>query len=943
MLRLIIRKMFNNKWMVACLIIGCAFAIAVASAIPMYSAGIYDNLLVNEFKNQQQRDNTFPFRMWYNATFFGLDNSSSKVNFDQLDNIFYDDYIKNMPLDTVFEYKNTTTKVYSVFDQQNYLLKQQAIEKGETLSYRNLNVKADYSITAAANGENMVVIEAGRIFEKSTEDDVIEAVITQRSAALFRLSVGDYYYLYNRPVDEQVAAKIKIVGIAKVSEEASSFFTLSDKTFLISFEKMEELISNSKITLQQANWFAAFDYTKISILDTDSILSASAVLKQDFQNSGLLLSSSNNYVELIKTYESNTLVMQRIFLLLIIPVILMIAMYVVMISQLMMEREKSEIATLESRGASRGQIFKIYFGQGIILSLISLVLGILLARGICRLLGASNGFMEFVNRTAIDAKFSMTSFIYALICCLIYMIMILIPAYKASKYSIVQHKQNIANGSKKSFWQVIFLDLILLAISIYFLYSYNEISDYLKNSEQSFIDFTLFIAVTLFVMGLGLLFIRLFPYLIKFIFFIGKRLWRPASYTAFTHVARGGNYKQFIMIFLILAISIGIFNANTGRTINDNIEDNIRYRIGADALVITGKEHFDPVTGTTRIIEDSGRELEIMADKICESEYVDNYCVIYQSNMELTQSQSQIPTEFIGINPYTFGKTTSLRNDLNGGFHLNYYLNLLSTYPQGVIISKKLADEYEVTQGDYFNYEYSAFSEQIFMENILVVGIVDYWPGIIGDSFIVLTEDSYITMKYISMRGKILLDKKDGYLDSILLEDLKTYLGHGEYIYSSAFTDYELTLEKKNSILNGMNGILTLDFLISMIICCVGFIIFWIISVRQRVLQFGIFRAMGMKKSELYRMIFFEQLMVSFVSVIMGIVIGGLTTQLFLPLIERLFKLGELVVPFTAYQDGIDYIRIYVITGLSLIVGLSVLLRFISKLKIDQALKLGED
>ena len=45
------------------------------------------------------------------------------------------------------------------------------------------------------------------------------------------------------------------------------------------------------------------------------------------------------------------------------------------------------------------------------------------------------------------------------------------------------------------------------------------------------------------------------------------------------------------------------------------------------------------------------------------------------------------------------------------------------------------------------------------MENVLVVGIVDYWPGIIGDSFIVLTEDSYITMKYISMRGKFLLTK----------------------------------------------------------------------------------------------------------------------------------------------------------------------------------------
>jgi len=100
---------------------------------------------------------------------------------------------------------------------------------------------------------------------------------------------------------------------------------------------------------------------------------------------------------------------------------------------------------------------------------------------------------------------------------------------------------------------------------------------------------------------------------------------------------------------------------------------------------------------------------------------------------------------------------------------------------------------------------------------------------------------------------------------------------------------------------------------------------------------------MGMNKNELYRMIFFEQLMISFVSIIAGILIGGVASQMFVPLFERMSTMSNQYVPFSTYQDGIDYIRIYAITGLSLIIGLSVLLRFISKLKIDQALKLGED
>lgn len=941
MLRLIFRKILNNKWMVACLIIGCTFAIAVAAAIPMYSSGIYNNLLINEFKKQQEQYQSFPFKATWNASLVGIENLESKAIFDELDKIFYEDYLSKMSTDVLFEYKNLTTKIYTMFDEYNYKLKQAAIDNGVPIEKRNLNIKNEFSITASTNTKDMIDLVGGQMFEADAEKNVLQAVVTPITAAQFRLSVGDYYYLYNKAVDEEVVVKIKIVGIVEVNQESSSFFSISGKTFLVDFDQMTNIMNESTLALKRVSWFAAFDYTSLKINDGESIIKVTKVLENPSKDSNIILSSSNNYVQVINTYKNDTKVMQRVFLLLIIPVLLMIAMYVIMISQLMMEREKSEISTLEGRGASRGQIFKIYLGQGIILSIISFVFGVILARWLCLLLGASNGFMEFVNRTAIEVKLNMSALIYAVICATIFLIMILVPAYKASKYSIVQHKQSIADTLKKPFWQVIFLDFILLAMSAYFLYNYESMREYLKNIQVSSIDFTLFIAVVLLIMGLGLLFIRIFPYLVKFIFFLGKKLWKPAAYTAFTNVARGGNYKHFIMIFLILAIGIGIFNANAGRTLNENIKDNIRCSVGADAYIVTAQIDYNGDTGATEFREDTGKNLKNMADKLCKSEYVENYTVVYLDEHNLTTSKDS--TVFMGINPYKFGKVVSMRSDLNGGVHINNYLNLLSTYPQGFIISKKIADDYQVKQGEYFNFAYTTFSAQVMLENILVIGVVEYWPGMTTDSFVVMTEDNFSTMKYFTQRGRILIDKKEGILDSVLLEDLNLYRDYDDYITKVSFVDFQLTNAKKDSVLNGMNGILTLDFLISMIICCVGFIIFWIISVRQRVLQFGIFRAMGMKKNELYKMILYEQIMISFVSVIAGIVIGGITSQLFLPLLERMSTLSELYIPFSTYQDGIDYIRVYIVTGLSLFIGLFVLIRFISKLKIDQALKLGED
>lgn len=943
MLRLIFRKIVNNKWMVMCLVIGCAFAIAVSASIPMYASGMYNAMLVNEFEKEQVQFSSFPFKASYNATLFGLDGNTAKKVYENLDDTFYNKYLLNMPVKVLKDCKSIITKTYPVLDLTNYRIRQGNIDRGE--SSRNFVIKTDFSFTSVADAENVFDLLGGDMFRVNAEEGVIEAVITQNAAALYRMSVGEYYYLYDKTDDFAWTAKVKVVGIIKVNEASSSFFNVSDRAFIVDFDSLQEMIKESKVILNQANWFAAYDYTTVRLRHADTISRATQALSTSSNVSGVIINASNNYISIIDGYNNDMQVMSKMFLLLIIPVVLMIGMYVVMISRLMMEREKSEIATLASRGASRNQIFLLYLGQGVVISVISFFFGILLARFLCSLLGAANGFMEFVNRTAIEVRFESASLLYALICAVIYLIMILVPAYRASKYTIVQLKQNISDESKKSFWQVMFLDLILIGISLYFLYDYESMSKYIQDVQSTSVDFTLFLAVTMFILGLGLLFIRLFPYLTELIFILGKKYWKPASYTALMHVSRSGNHKHFIMIFLIITIGVGIFNANFGRTLNENLEDNIRYEVGADVSFLPKEMDFNPQTNALTYRSYKGNMLKSSAHRFCDSDLIDSYTTYFNYTTETRPSNEAVT--FMGIDPYEFGKTVKLRKDLNDGIPINHILNTLSAYPNGIIISKAIADEYGVQAGQFMNYIYvSTVENNVYednvVENVLVVAVCDKWPAMVNQRFIIMTHDNYLVMKDFDQKGRILINKKDGVLDSAILEHIQEKATADES-FDIYFTDYQVTLAKKNSVLNGMNGILTLDFLISMIVCCIGFIIFWLISIRQRILQFGIFRAMGMNKNELYRMIFYEQLMISFVSVIAGILIGGIASQIFVLLFERVSTVSAQHLPFSAYRDGVDYIRIYVITGLSLIIGLSVLIRFISKLKIDQALKLGED
>ena len=144
-------------------------------------------------------------------------------------------------------------------------------------------------------------------------------------------------------------------------------------------------------------------------------------------------------------------------------------------------------------------------------------------------------------------------------------------------------------------------------------------------------------------------------------------------------------------------------------------------------------------------------------------------------------------------------------------------------------------------------------------------------------------------------------------------------------------------------MLQGMNGALTLGFIIIMIMCIIGFLIYWILSIKSRTLQFGILRAMGMKFREIIAMIIYEQLLVSGVAIFTAMFIGGFTSDLFVPLFQSIFDASSSVPEFVVLPDRGDYIKLYIVIGAMLLTGFIILGRLIRKIKISQALKLGED
>ena len=153
----------------------------------------------------------------------------------------------------------------------------------------------------------------------------------------------------------------------------------------------------------------------------------------------------------------------------------------------------------------------------------------------------------------------------------------------------------------------------------------------------------------------------------------------------------------------------------------------------------------------------------------------------------------------------------------------------------------------------------------------------------------------------------------------------------------------QLVIQKNDALLQGTNGALTLGFLVTMAIAMIGFNIYWVLSIRGRELQFGILRAIGMTQKKVIGILVCEQIMISLVAVLVGVLIGSLTSQLYVPLLSIVYSASEQVPPFTVVASRSDYLKIYGVIAFMLATGFAILGTIVSRIKIAQAIKLGED
>jgi len=920
-----------------CLLLGCILLIATVVSFPLYRNAAFDRMLADEFNDYLSETGLWPctYKMTVSAK---NDRGGESIT----------------RMEKYFREMNDVLGVTTKEQIQYYSLSKSSIVS----EWKRLDLGTDGLRLGYMSGllEHAKII-SGQPYSESglAEDGAFEVVVSQDCLINNNLLVGETFELINVQDVNKNNVRIKIVGVFEEADATDFYWQVKPSSMGIVCLMKEDLFreyflgENAFKYSITCNYFDLFEYDDVTADKADQLREKTRYYVEESPIRKTM--NEPAYRALLEDYYAKRTRIEAALFILQVPVLILLCAFLFMISGQMYDMEKNEISVMKSRGGSSAQIFRLYLYQSIFMTIVGALAGLPLGTVFCRILGSTQNFLEFNVRRQLNVNFDKSVWQYAGIAMLGCVLIMTIPALKHSRLTIVKLKQSNALR-KRSWWEKIFLDVILLGISLYGYYSYSKNAGNLAATvmEGQSLDPLLYVSSSLFIVGMGLLFLRFQPILINLIFLLGKRFWKPASYASFMENVKNGRKQQFIMLFMILTISLGMYHAVVARTILQNAKDNSDYLLPVD-LVVKEVWNKTPVSSDHPEEQATASYLEPDFTKFRSMPGVEAVTKVYRDDAGTvkTVDKTQSSCTIFGIHTKEFGTITKMDDSLLGKPY-RQLLNELAVQPDGVLLSANFRDVFGFKTGDYVEYRNAAGT----LITGKAIGFFEYWPGyeptsiVVGADGVTQKQNNLWVIANIATVQKyfgilpyeVWAKMQDGADTDAIYSWIKE-----KNIHVNKFVDKASEMQKvvQDPLLQGTNGVLTMGFIVTIILCAVGYLIYWIMSIRSREMIFGVLRACGMHKGELFHMLINEQIFSGVLSIFAGIGIGTLTSRMFVPMLQTAYAASNQVLPMKLIVNQGDMNRLYLVIAGVMALCLITLITLVFKLNVTKALKLGEE
>jgi putative ABC transport system permease protein len=942
LLRVVARRLWSHMALMLTIAAGFVVAIALTVCIPVYAEATGYRILREELSRTETGAFRPPFAFMYRYL-ASQSGAIGAAEYAQVD-AYMDERIAErlaLPIDMLVRY--TSTDKIPILPAGGV---------GEPLMWVN--------VASASNLAEHITIVDGRI-PQLTNDGAVEVLIHEEMATRLGLQIDEQYLLLDqRSETDNIRLNIRIAGVWRPNDEFDPYWfyqpaTLKETLFIDEASFKAAVVDSYEKPIYVALWYLITDGSHIRSSDVSLVRAHIARTGNDL---GTILPGMRLDISPADALAGHQQQVQRLTLILSIfsiPVLGLIAYFIMLVAGLVVQRQSNEIAVLRSRGASRLQVLLVYLIEWVLLGSIALALGLGLGQFAGLVMTWTRSFLELVPGEVLPIELTPDAWQRAWQMLFLLVFASLLPAFAVARFTIVSFKSDRARSGRKPFWQRAYLDLLLL-IPVWYGYSLLEqrgtISFLSGAAGDPFGNPLLLLAPSLFVFAFALVATRLFPMLMTVLAWLAERLPGIAVVTALRYLARTPAAYTGPVLLLILTLSLATFTASMARTLDNHLYDQAYYDNGGDMRVYDLGQSTQPALGpgggpqpqqatpppaNTELQE--ARFLFLPVTEYLAIPGVEAATRVSVSQIDIRGGTDSVPGRFVGVDRADLPSVVRWRSDY-AGESLGALMNRLADDSSSVLISSDLASALGVRVGDRITLVMSDLDRRREIPAV-VAGYVGLFPTIYpGDGPFVVGNLDYA---FDQQGGMYPYDVWMKVSEGTTREELQRgFVDLSLATFERGFIPEQIVTERQRPERQGFYGLLSVGFVASAFLTVLGFLFYSVLSFQRRFVELGMLRAIGLSSRQLGVLLACEQALIIGAGGLAGTLIGIAASNLFIPFLQVRRGQNSQIPPFLVQIAWEQIGIIYIVFGGMLLLAVLVMLMLLRRMKLFQAVKLGE-
>lgn len=953
-LSLAARRLMHQRGLAFSMLLGLTAAVALTVSIPIYAdATSYRILNDRLYNNPEDPAPPFSFLFRYVGSWSGY--------IEWEDSQHVDRYIQESAASTI---GLPSTELVRHFKTDRMRLFPAAAGSydsvGQPLAYVSLGFISDL--------ESHVEVTEG-VFPTpvSNNGETVPVLVSSTIVESLGIQPGEEYIVYyTGPQAEGATAttttttfqhRVRIAGVWRARNPAEDYWfyrqSAFDEVFLMPEASYVQLASGMKGEVGLAVWSLLAEGSNIHAEDVDQLLGRIRQVRKEAttQLDGLDLARSPE--EQLYNYSRTVVLLTISLYVFSVPILGLVFYFISLVSTTIVQRQRNEVAMLRSRGTTALQVIGIYLLEGLLVGVISLVLGSLIGQGVAQIMGLTRSFLRLEDRPFLDTALAWSNLRFGLVALAASLLTSILPAARAARETVVTYKQDRARTIRAPFWQRAYLDLLLLVPALYGYYLLRQRGSlaFIQAAGQTGSPFSnpfLFVVPVVFVFALSLFCIRIFPLVMRILSWAANTWSGVVPVLALRHLSRMARHYTGPMLLLILTLSLAVFTASMARTLDDYTIEQAYYEVGSDFRLIEMGESTDNANPTGGVGEQSAAPEPTAAPEGPEWQFlpvslhleipgVRNAARVWSKQVTLKLPDDNVKANLMGIDRADFARVGFFRSDFAPA-SFGALMNALAVRDDAILISRDLAD-LGLAVDDLLSIPIPIGSQPT--ARFRIGGVVDMFPSLYPEDgpFLIANldyifnnaggiypYDVWVTTDP-DLSGEALLQEAD------LLGIRVLQLYNARELVDAV----QLSPERQ-----GVFGLLSVGFVASAFLTLLGFLIYSYVSFTQRYIELGVLRAVGLSIGQMSVFLVAEQLTLVATGAAAGTGLGILVSRLFIPFFQVQGGTHPFTPPFVVQIAWTEIAYIYVVFGLMFVLGVIVLLLSLYRMRVFEAIKLGE-